>query len=119
MIPDRHDSSKSISVEGVCMSSRLQIGCPKTKAMILTLTILEVIKENMKALTFDAVIFDDDAGAADNLSGITVTVNLAEPDPGAELFCVRDFDEVDLMFGAEGFDELDVLGFGASLHKNA
>lgn len=87
--------------------------------MRLTLTILEVIKEDMKALTLDTVIFDDDAGAADNLSGITVTVNLAEPNPGAQLFCVRDFDEVDFMFGAESLNEFYVLGFGTSLHENA
>jgi hypothetical protein len=64
--------------------------------MMLTLTVLEVIKEDMKTLTFDAVIFDDDTGTAHNLSGVPFTVNLAETDPGSKLLRVRDFDEVDL-----------------------
>lgn len=85
---------------------------------LLTLTILEVIDEDMKALTFNAVIFDDNTAAANNLSRIPLLVNLAETGPGSELLRVRDFDEVDFMFGAEGLNEFDVFGFRASLDED-
>jgi hypothetical protein len=85
---------------------------------MLTLTVLEVINKDMKALAFDAVIFDDDAAAAHNFSGIPVAVNLAETSPGSKLFGVRNFDNVDLMFGAESLNEFNVLGFRASLDED-
>lgn len=85
---------------------------------MLTLTILEIIEEDMKTLTFHTIIFYNDAGAANNLSGIPVAVNLAETNPGSKLLCVRDFDKVDFMFGAEGLDEFDILRFRASFDKD-
>lgn len=66
-----------------------------------------------------SVVLDDDARAADDLSGVAVPVDLAEPGPGAEDLWVGDLDEVDLVLGAEGLDELGVLGLGARLVEDA
>jgi len=83
------------------------------------LTVLEVVEENMETLTLNTVVLDNDARAADDLTGVTLTVNLAETSPGTENLRVANLDEVDLVVGAESLDELDVFGFRAGLDENA
>ena len=73
----------------------------------------------METLRLDTVVLDDDARAADDLTGVTLAVDLAKASPGAEHLGVTNFDEVDLVLGAEGLDELDVLGLSAGLDKDA
>lgn len=45
--------------------------------------------------------------------------HLAQAGPFAEELSVADLDEVDLVLGAEGLDELDVFGLGAGLVEDA
>ena len=73
----------------------------------------------METLGVAAKVLDNDAGAADDLAGVSLTVDLAETSPGAEDLGVSDLDEVDLVLGAEGLNELDVLGLSAGLNENA
>lgn len=83
------------------------------------LTVLEVIQEDVETLALNTVLLNDDAGAANDLAGVALPVDFAETSPGAEDLSVTDFDQVDLVFGAESFDELDVFGLGAGLDENA
>lgn len=73
----------------------------------------------MQSLALNTVVLDDDARASDDLAGVALPVDLAETSPGAEDLGVTDLDEVDLVLGAEGFDEAEVLGFGAGLDEDA
>ena len=72
----------------------------------------------MQALGLDTVVLDDDARAADDLAGVALAVDLAETSPGAEDLGVTDLDQVDLVLGAEGLNELDVLGLSAGLDED-
>ena len=73
----------------------------------------------MQALGLNTVVLDDDARAADDLARVALAVDLAETGPGAEDLGVTDLDERDLVRGAEGLDELDVLGLSARLDEHA
>ena len=73
----------------------------------------------MQALRLNTVVLDDDAGAADDLARVALTVDLAETSPGAEDLRVTNLDEVDLVLSAEGLDELDILGLSARLDEDA
>ena len=73
----------------------------------------------METLALDTVVFDDNAGAADDLTGVALTVDLAKAGPGTEDLGVTDLDEVNLVLSTEGLDELDVLGLSAGLDEDA
>lgn len=73
----------------------------------------------MEALRLDTVILNDDARAANDLAGVALTVDLAEASPGTKDLGVTDLDQVDFVLGAESLDQLDVLGFRASLDEDA
>ena len=73
----------------------------------------------MQTLRVATIVLDDDAGAANDLARVALLVDLAETSPLAKNLRVTDLDEVDLVLGAESFDELDVLGLSARLDKNA
>lgn len=73
----------------------------------------------MQALRLDTVILHDDTRASDDLSWIALTINLAETSPSSEDLGVTDFNEVDLVLGAECLDELEILCFRAGLDENA
>ena len=114
MIPDRQLSSQMLSVEGVCSV------IPKLKVRLNThLAVLEVVEEDVKTLGLNTVVLDDNARAADDLAGVALTVDLAEASPGTEDLRVTNLNEVDLVLGAEGLDELDVLGLRARLDEHA
>jgi len=83
------------------------------------LAVLEVVQENVETFALNTVLLHDNAAAANNLPGVTLTINLAETSPGSEDLGVSDLDEVDFVFSAERFDELDVFGFCAGLDKDA
>lgn len=83
------------------------------------LAVLEVVKENVETFGFDSVFFDDNAAAANDLTGIALTVDLAETSPGTEDLGVSDLDQVDLVLGAKSLDELDIFGLSAGLDKDA
>jgi hypothetical protein len=80
---------------------------------------LRTVEEDLEARRLNTVVLDNDARASDDLSGVTLSVDLGESSPGTEDLGVGDLDEVDLVLGAEGLDELDVLGLGAGLDENA
>ena len=126
MIPDRHDSSRDeSSVEGVCIviSSRItrraRNGIDGIADKMLTLTVLEVIQENVKTLALNTVLLHNNAAAANDFSGVALTIDLAESSPGSKDLGVSDLDEVDFVLSAKSFDELNVLGFGTGLDEDA
>jgi hypothetical protein len=73
----------------------------------------------VETLRLDTVVLDDDAGAANDLTGVALLVDLAEASPGAEDLGVSNLDQVDLVLGAESLDELEVLGLVASFDQDA
>jgi hypothetical protein len=73
----------------------------------------------VEALALGSVLLDDNAAASNNLSGVALTVDLAETSPGAQDLCISNFDQVDLMLRAKSLDKFDVFRFGASLDENA
>ena len=101
------------------MSSCRRDKSPRRGNWTLTLTVLEVVEEDMKSLRLDTVVLDDDARAANDLAGVALTVDLAETGPGTKDLGVTDLDEVDLVLGTESLNELDVLGLSAGLDENA
>ena len=73
----------------------------------------------MKAFTFYTVIFHDHARTTHDLARVALLVDLAQTSPGTEDLCVTDLDQIDLVFGTQGLDQLDVLCFRTSLDENA
>lgn len=73
----------------------------------------------METFTLDTVIFHDNARAPDDLSGVALLVDLAQSSPSTEDLGVTDLDQIDLVFGAQGLNQLDVLGLGTGLYENA
>jgi hypothetical protein len=72
----------------------------------------------VETLALGTIILDDDAGATDDLPRVTVLVDLAETGPLTENLPVTDLDQVDLVFGAEGLNQLDVLGLVTGLDED-
>lgn len=73
----------------------------------------------MESLTICTIIFDDNARAPNNLTRVALTVNLTKTSPRSEYLGITDLDQVDLVLSTESLDELDVLGLGTGLDKNA
>ena len=84
-----------------------------------SLAVLEVVEEDVEALALDTVVLDDNAGAADDLAGVALTVNLAETGPGAKDLRVSNLDKVNLVLGAKSLNELQVLRFSDGLDEDA
>ena len=84
----------------------------------LTLTVFEVVNKYVKTLTLGAIILDDNAGAADNFARVTLLVDLAKTSPLSKNLRVTDLDEVDLVFGTEGINQLDVFSLTAGLDED-
>ena len=82
------------------------------------LTGLEVVQENVHGLRLLTEILDDDAGASDDLAGVTLTIDLAETGPLSELLGIRDLDQVDVVLSAKSLNELDVLLLSAGLDED-
>lgn len=71
---------------------------------------LEVVQEDVALLAFLTPVTDDDARAVDDLSGVTLTVEDTETGPFTQHLSVGNLDQGDLVFGAQGNDEL-LVGF--------
>ena len=84
----------------------------------LTLTVFEVVDEDVETLALFTIILDNDARAADDLAGVTLLVDLAKTSPLTENLRVTDLDQVDLVFGTECLNQLDVLGLGTGLDED-
>jgi hypothetical protein len=125
MIPDRLVSpADESSVEGVCIviiyrTKTIGWRCRTVGGSPVHLSVLEVVQENMETLALDTVLLHNNTAAANDFAGIALTIDLAQTGPGAQHLGVTNLDEVDLVLGAEGFDELDVLGLCAGLDKDA
>ena len=70
----------------------------------LTLTVFEVVDEDVEALALGTIVLDNDAGAANNLTGVALLVDLAKTSPLTENLRVTDLNQVDLVFGTEGLN---------------
>lgn len=79
---------------------------------------LEVLKEDLESGRVLTVVGDDNARAANDLSGLALTVDLGETGPLTKDLGVRDLDELDTVLSAESLDELEVLGLGDSLDED-
>jgi len=73
----------------------------------------------VETLRLDTILLDNNAAASNDLSGVTLTIDLAETSPGTEDLGVSDLDEVDFVLSAERLDELDVFGLCAGLDEDA
>jgi hypothetical protein len=72
---------------------------------------LEVVQQDVQALGLLAVVLDNDTRASDDLSGVTLSVDLGQTGPGTQDLGVGDLDEVDVVLGAKSLDQLDVFGW--------
>jgi len=80
---------------------------------------LEVVQKNRSFLRLLAPILDNNARTINNLSGISITINLAKPGPLAQLLPVRNLDQRDLVLAAQGHNELLVRFLLAILIEHA
>jgi hypothetical protein len=94
------------------------VGRKRTVGDKSSLTGLEVLEEDVHGLGLLTEVLDDNAGAADDLAGVTLAIDLAETGPLAELLGVRDLDQVDVVLSAESLNELDVLLLSAGLDED-
>jgi len=67
---------------------------------------LEVLEENVPLLTLLTPIPNDNARAIDDLSGISFTIQCTKPSPFSQLLPIGNFNQGDLVFGAQSLDEL-------------
>lgn len=119
MIPVRLLSSKKTQLRESVLSSLRRCDWAQKLTRKLTLAVLEVVEEDMETLRLDTVVLDDNTAATNDLTGVALTVNLAETSPGTENLGISDLDQVNLVFGAKGLNELDVLGLSAGLDEDA
>lgn len=77
------------------------------------------VQENVHGLRLFTKVLDNDAGAGNNLTGVTLTVDLAETGPLTELLSIGDLDQVDVVLSAKSLDKLDVLLLSAGLNKDS
>ena len=85
----------------------------------LTLTVFEVVDEDVETLAVGTIVLHNDTRAANNLTGVTLLVDLTKTCPLTENLRVTDLNQVDLVFGTEGLNQLDVLGLGTGLDEDA
>lgn len=79
----------------------------------------QVILDDVQGRSFLAKVLDNDARAAANLPRFALLVNFTETAPFAQLLAAVDADQWNLMFTAQGGDELLVLWLVAALSENA
>ena len=84
----------------------------------ISLTALEVVEEDGKLLSFLAKVTDNSDRAVDDLLRDAVLVDFAQTGPFAELLAIGDFDEGDVVLGAEGLNQTDVVLFVAAFGQD-
>jgi hypothetical protein len=72
------------------------------------LTSLKVIQQNRQSLRLLAIILDNNTRGADDLPCIALTINDTQSGPFAQFLAISNLDQVDVVFGTEGFDEFVV-----------
>lgn len=85
------------------------------------LQVLEVLEKSLALGRVLTPLGDDSDTAGNNLTGVTITVELGKTNPLTELLGVRDLDQGDLLLGllAESLNELDVRLLVNGLGENA
>lgn len=80
----------------------------------------EVVEEDVSLLRVLTPVLDNDARAADDLSGVTLTVELAKTSPLTELLSVGELDKRDVLFWllAESLDKSKVGFLGDGVDEN-
>ena len=111
------DSRPASSPAPVARSTRPFIHLlPPTLPLLLS---LEVVQQDIPLLALLTPIANDNATAVNNLASISFTVQHAETSPFAEHLSIGHLDERDLVFRAEGDDQLLVGLLFASFVENA
>ena len=77
------------------------------------------IQEDVHGLRLLSEVSNGNTRTANNLTGVTLTIDLTETGPFTELLGIRDLDQVDVVFGTESFNELDVFRLGTRLTENS
>jgi len=77
-----------------------------------------VLEEGVEVFRRGSVVLDDNARACDNFPRLALPVEHAEARPFAQLLGVGDFDEIDVVLCAEGFNQLDIGGLTAVLSQD-
>lgn len=72
----------------------------------------------MESLGVSTEILNDNTAAANDLAGVTLTIDFAETSPGTKNFGISDLDQVGTMLRAKGLNKLDVFSLSASLDQN-
>ena len=80
---------------------------------------LEVLKENVQSLGLNTIVLDDYARAANDLTGVTLTVDFAKTSPGTKDLSISNLDEVDFVLGTESLNKLKVLSLCAAFNEDA
>ena len=78
-----------------------------------------MFKEHVEGAGLFTEVADGNAGALEVLLDGTSAVTLDEASPFSELFAFGNTDEIDVVLGAEGGDELLVTGFFAVVGEDA
>lgn len=80
---------------------------------------LEVVQEHGTLLGLLTPVLDDDAGAVNDLAGVTLAVKLAKTNPLAEHLAIRNLDQRNLMLRAKRNNKLLVRLLLAALVQHA
>jgi hypothetical protein len=88
------------------------VTCFNKESHILT------IQEDVHSFGFFSEISDSNTRAANDLTGVTFTIDLAKTSPFTKLLGVSNLDQVDVVFSTEGFNQLDVFRFGTGFDEN-
>ena len=73
----------------------------------------------MQSLALSSVVLDNDARAANDLTGVTLTVDFAKTSPGTKDLSISNLDEVDFVLGTESLNKLKVLSLCAAFNEDA
>lgn len=98
-------------------SSRLQARI--SSVWVSSGVLLDVVEDEVEGLGVFTVVLDGDGGAASDLSGDALLVELALAEPFAEFGSLFDLEKGDVVGLAERGDELLVLGIIAVTSENA
>lgn len=72
----------------------------------------------MQALALNTIVLHNDARAANNLTGVSLLVDLAQAGPGAEDLGISNLDEVDLVLRTKRLNELEVFSLRHRLDEH-
>ena len=98
-------------IQSTCISNSF-----KTKT---SLAGLEVFLQHCKAFSLLAIVGNHGAGAANNLAGLALSINLAKTSPLSQLLGLRNSNQVDALLRTQSFNELLVVRLVAVIGEDA